>query len=128
MLCGRLYLNASILSEDTFYKNMTIYTHVNFDSTVGYWTDSHVKLWVPPCFTSAMLSLLILTGYAIEIHLITEPALPGVSIPSQGQGGDNTEQGTGRGGRLFLELTLCRGRKRLPQRQMREPESCGLGR
>lgn len=96
MLCGRLYLNASILSEGTFYKNMTIYTHVHFDST-GYWTDSHVKLWVPLCFTSAMLSLLILTGYAIEFHLITDPALPGVSILLQGQSGDNTER-EGEGG------------------------------
>ena len=92
MLCGQLYLNASILSEGTFYKNMTIYTHVHFDSTGGYWADSHVELWVPLCFTSAMLSLLILTGYAIEFHLITDPALPGVSILLQGQSGDNTEQ------------------------------------
>ena len=43
VLCGRLYLNASILSEDTFYTNLTIYTHVNFDSTAGYWTGSHVN-------------------------------------------------------------------------------------
>ena len=33
-----------------------------------------------------------LAYYAIEFHLITDPALPGVSILLQGQSGDNTEQ------------------------------------